>query len=197
MSEIHTDVERRACGECRVDLLEDRKIRGYAIVFNKPSENMGGFREVIRPDAVERTFKEAIDVRALVDHDSSKIIGRLSAGTLRLQRKQKGLWVEIDPPNTSAARDIVESIDRRDVTGMSFAFQVIEDDWSEVDKMPMREILDMRFNEISVVTFPAYDATSVQVAQRSLQQFKASHHPRNDRWREQWHEIQVVKQGLG
>jgi len=171
--EAIADLERRAFGECRVDLSEDRKIRGYAVVFNSPSENLGGFREIIKPEAVDRTLKEGIDVRALVDHDTSKIIGRMSAGTLQLRKKSKGLYSEIDPPDTTVARDILTSIDRRDVTGMSFAFRVLEDDWIEVDGFPMREVLDMRISEVSIVTFPAYPQTDVQVAQRALQRFEA------------------------
>lgn len=141
-------------------------IEGYAIVFNKLSLNLGGFREVIRPQAIERTLKEGIDVRALVDHETAKIIGRVSAKTLRLKADAKGLAVEIDPPNTGAARDVVESISRRDITGMSFAFRVMPDgdDWEMVDEMPIRHVLDMRVLEVSPVTFPAYPDTEVDVA---------------------------------
>lgn len=195
MSEACVDLELRNCGECRVDLAEDRKIRGMAIVFNNPSENLGGFREVIRPQAVDRTFKENIDVRALVDHDTAKIIGRLTAGTLKIQKKRAGLSVEIDPPNTSIARDILESIDRRDVTGMSFAFRVMDDDWTEDENgMPLREVLDMRISEISVVSFPAYADTSVIVAKRSLEQFRATHQRFPD-WRERWHDMNRMRFG--
>lgn len=195
MSERLGDLEIRDVGECRVNLLEDRKIRGCAIVFNKPSENLGGFREVILPEAVDRTLSEAIDVRALVDHDTAKIIGRLTAGTLRLQKKPKGLFVEIDPPNTTAARDILESVNRGDVSGMSFGFRVLDDAWSEDENgMPLREVLDMRISEVSVVTFPAYSATSVEVAKRSLAQFQAAKRKSTD-WRAQYAEIQRVRTG--
>lgn len=196
MSEPFADLERRACAEeCRVDLAEDRKIRGYAIVFNKPSLNLGGFREVVRPEAVDRTFKEAIDVRSLVDHDTAKVLGRMTAGTLKLQKKPKGLFIEIDPPNTSFARDIIESISRGDVREMSFAFRVLEDEWSEDDEgFPLRELVDIRISEISPVTFPAYEATSVQVAKRSLEQFQASRRQRYE-WRAKWNEIQRL--GIG
>ncbi len=189
------DVERRSSGECRVDLQEDRRIRGMAIVFNQPSENLGGFREVIHPEAVDRTFREAIDVRALVDHDSAKIIGRLQAGTLSLKKKSKGLAVEIDPPNTTVGRDIVESVNRGDVSGMSFAFRVIEDDWTEDENgMPIRDVLDMRISEVSIVTWPAYLATSVEVAKRSLQEYQATRRKHTD-WRAQWAEIQRLRHG--
>lgn len=198
MSEAFVDLERRIIGECRVDLAEDKKIRGLAIVFNKLSENLGGFREVIRPEAVDRTLRENLDVRALVDHDSSKVLGRNRAGTLAMKKTSKGLAVEIDPPSTTYARDILESVSRGDVTGMSFEFQVMPDgvEWSEEEDYLLREIFDMKIREISVVTFPAYPQTDVQVAKRAMQAFQEAH-PKQKRtlWRAQFHEIQRIAHG--
>jgi uncharacterized protein len=115
-----SNIERRyAIGEVRVDTDGDRKIRGLAIVFNSRSVDLGGFIEIIKPEAVDRTLREGLDVRALVDHDTSKILGRTRAGTLQLRKGRSGLEVLIDPPNTTAARDILESMERGDVTGMA------------------------------------------------------------------------------
>lgn len=166
--------ERRSSGEVRVDLSEDKKIRGTAIVFNSRSLDLGGFTEIITPQAIDRTLREAIDVRALVDHDTAKILGRKSAGTLSLRKARRGLEVEIDPPGTSYARDVLESLSRGDITGMSFGFRVLEDDWHLEEGLPVREILDMEVHEVSIVTFPAYESTDVNVAKRALQQFQAS-----------------------
>lgn len=170
-------VERRAFVECRVDAVDSRRLRGYAIVFNVRSQNLGGFQEVIAPEAIDRTFKEAIDVRALVDHDSAKVLGRLRAGTLQLQKDGTGLRVTIEPDlEISYARDISRSVARGDINGMSFAFRTVEDDWNYDDEdIPMRTVVDMRVSEVSVVTFPAYTQTDVQVAQRSMQDFAAAH----------------------
>src|SRR5690349_10498157 len=102
-------LERRYLGDVRVEAGASRTIRGYAIVFNALSQDLGGFREIIKPEAVDRTLSEALDVRALVDHDPGKVIGRTRAGTLTLRKDKTGLKVVIDPADTTYGRDILES----------------------------------------------------------------------------------------
>lgn len=165
------ELERRAAAGVGA---EGRRVRGYAIVFGELSEDLGGFREVIEPSAVDRTFSEQIDVRALIDHDPGKVIGRKTAETLRLVKDDRGLLVEIDVPKTGAGDDILELVGRRDVSGMSFTFSVVRpagERWERRDGQPVRIVTDSRILEVSIVTFPAYSATDVQVAQRSLQAF--------------------------
>jgi Escherichia/Staphylococcus phage prohead protease len=171
------DYEIRMCdvSDVRVESRGVAKmIRGYAIVFNSLSEPiMGLFREKIAPQAMERTINEGIDLRALVDHDSAKILGRRSAGTLRYESDTHGLRTEIDPPDTTTALDIIQSIQRRDVTGMSFAFRTLKDEWDETtEPYPTRTVLDMLVREVSIVTFPAYPST--EVAMRSLSAYRQS-----------------------
>lgn len=181
-----SDLERRFTGgELRADIGETGfapTIRGYAIVFGLPSEDLGGFREIIHPDAMRRTLEEGIDLRAFVDHDAARIIGRLSAGTLRAKPDARGLAVEIDAPNTSHGRDIVESIRRRDVSGMSFAFRTLADDWAKRGGEIIRTVLDMRVSEVSVVSQPAYPDTTAAV--RALQAFQGRpiEHLRREHW---------------
>lgn len=190
---VKGEIERRTYGEIRLDQSGDRKLRGYAIVFNKLSLDLGGFRERIMPEAVSRTLSENLDVRALVDHDSARIIGRTRAGTLRLKSDGHGLGIVIDPPNTTAARDILESIERGDVTGMSFAFRTLEDDWHMEDGEPIREVFDMRISEVSIVSFPAYPDTDVQVAQRALQTFQAGMKGKHNKaWWQRWHKTRLA-----
>jgi HK97 family phage prohead protease len=154
-------------------------IRGYAIVYNRLSEVLGVFREQIAPEAVTRTLAEGIDLRALVDHDPKAVLGRLKAGTLRVDTDPHGFKVDIDPPNTTAGRDVVESIRRGDISGMSFAFRTLKDAWDETADPPIRTVLDMLVREVSIVTFPAYPQT--EVAMRSLtavRQAQAAQYPR-------------------
>jgi uncharacterized protein len=166
--------ERRAWAECRAEASDNgKKIRGYAIVFNSPSVDLGGFREIIDASAVDRTLNEGLDVRALVDHDSSKVLGRTRAGTLTLRKDSRGLRIEVEPDDEiSYARDIMRAVARGDVSGMSFGFRVIEDEWNYDGKVPVRTVTDMRVSEVSVVTFPAYQSTDVAVAQRSLRAYQ-------------------------
>jgi uncharacterized protein len=158
-------------------------IRGYAIVYNRLSEELatpfGVFREQIAPEAITSTLTGGVDLRALVDHNPEKPLGRVKAGTLRLETDAHGLRVEIDPPNTTAGHDIVESIRRGDVNGMSFAFRTLKDEWDEAVTPMIRTVRDMLVREVSVVTFPAYPQT--EVAMRALvaaRQAQAGRFPR-------------------
>jgi uncharacterized protein len=142
------------------------KIRGYAAVFNVLSEPLFGFRERILPGAFAKSLTK--DIRALVNHDSSKIIGRNKANTLTLREDKKGLYVEITPPNNTLGRDVVESIRRGDLDQMSFGFQTPEggDHWTKEEGKTIRELIGVSLFDVSVVAFPAYTQTSVAV--RSL-----------------------------
>lgn len=180
-------LERRASpAAATADLSDDRLIRGYAVVFDVLSQDLGGFKERILPEAVNRSLKA--DVMALVDHDTAKVLGRTKAGTLSLRKDKRGLLSTIEPDTEiTYARDIVRAVSRGDVTGMSFGFRVLEDDWHKEDGQPVRDVIDMEIMEISVVTFPAYMETDVAVAQRSLQLFQAQAVPYH--WRAKYHDI--------
>lgn len=155
-------IERRALAappEVRAD--NGVKIaRGYAALFNSEADIGGYFREVIAPGAFSETLKTA-DVRALVDHDSGRVIGRSSAGTLRLKEDDKGLSVEIDLPDTTDGRDLAVSLERGDISGMSFGFVVTHDEWDETSDPPTRTIHQVDLREVSAVAWPAYDDTEI------------------------------------
>lgn len=142
-------------------------LRGYAAVFNADSEMLGWFIERIAPGAFDKTLAEGADVRALVDHDSGKILGRSKSGTLRMEVDDHGLAVEIDPPDTSAGRDVVESVRRGDLDGMSFAFTTVSDSWETKDKAQVRTLKEVELHDVSVVAYPAYPDTNV--ALRSME----------------------------
>jgi HK97 family phage prohead protease len=134
-------------------------IIGHAAVFNRYSQNLGGFVEQIAPGAFKRTLEHGADARALFNHDPSAILGRTIAGTLRLNENEKGLHYEIDIPDTTVGRDLLTSIQRGDITQSSFGFRVLDDDWAETDQgYPLRTVreVSMAEGDVSPVTFPAY-----------------------------------------
>lgn len=170
------NIERRAATIAH----EGTVIRGLAIPFNSLSEDLGGFRELFEPSAIDRTLAEEIDVRALVDHDPAKIIGRMKAGTLTLRKASDGLHVAIDVPDTTVGRDVLTLVRRGDVSGMSIGFRVMPngDRFEQRGAQLVRIVSDARILEASIVTFPAYAATDASVAQRALQVFRTSRSPR-------------------
>lgn len=176
-----SDIERRAflCSELRAEDGEGDglpTIVGHAAVFNQRSEDLGGWFEVIVPGAFDRAL-ESDDVRALVDHDPSKIIGRIKAKTLELRADDVGLFSTIKPPDTVPGRDIMTSIRRGDVDSMSFSFTVDEDGQEIVfldDGTMIRKVFNVtRLFDVSPVSFPAYVDTDVSV--RSMLEYQKAH----------------------
>ncbi|MCX5570611.1 HK97 family phage prohead protease [Kaistia nematophila] len=151
-------VERRAEGDTTT-------VSGYAATFGDVADIGGYFKEVLARGAFTKTLQKA-DVRAFFDHDRGRVLGRTTAGTLRLQEDAKGLAVEIDLPDTSDGRDIRTLIERGDISGMSFGFVVLRQEWDESGEIPLRTILEVELREVSIVSEPAYDGTSI--ALRSL-----------------------------
>lgn len=138
------------------------KLSGYAAVFNTMSEELWGFRELIAPGAFKRTLSENADVRALFNHDANQVLGRSTSGTLTLAEDDKGLAVTMFPPDTASGRDTVTLVERGDVSQMSFGFITKKDAWEyKDDGSAIRTLLDVDLFDVSVVTYPAYTATSV------------------------------------
>ena len=146
-----------------------KTLRGHAAVFDSLSENLGGFREQITPGAFDGVLED--DVRALFNHDSNFVLGRTRAGTLNLSIDERGLAYEIDMPDTTTAKDLMESIKRGDISQSSFGFRVEDDDWSkDEDGRVIRTIKKVgSLLDVSPVTYPAYQATDATM--RSLEQF--------------------------
>lgn len=156
------DIERRTY-DVELRAADGGAIVGYAAVFNSESRLIGGaFKEVILPGAFKRAVVED-DVRALWNHDQNYVLGRTKSGTLRLREDDHGLHTETDPPDTQWARDFRESIRRGDVDQMSFSFKVPEggDRWEQRGRELVRYVSEVELFDISPVTFPAYEATTV------------------------------------
>ena len=142
---------------------ENRSLSWFPAVFDSLSEDLGGFREVIKPRAFTKTTQEQ-DIRALWNHDPNYVLGRNKAQptpTLDLHVNRHGLRASVTPPDTQWARDLMVSIDRGDVNAGSFGFQVLKDNWRQDHDTGevIRELQEVRLFDVSVVTYPAYPAT--------------------------------------
>lgn len=166
--------EIRNIGEIRANA-ESRNVDGYAIVFNSLSENLGGFREQILPEAVDGVIEKS-DVMALLNHDQSRGIlarSRYGSGTLALVADEKGLRYTFSAPHTALGDECLEYLRRGDINQSSFAFAVAEDSWEKQgDGTYIRTIKRFeRLYDVSPVFTPAYAETSVSC--RSFDEFKA------------------------
>lgn len=166
--------ERRFSSDMQLQLRGDKPpmIVGYAAVFNTLSDEMKlgesrTYRELIRRGAFAESLASGADIIARFEH--VEILGRTRNGTLRLVEDSRGLRYEIDPPNTTAARDLLELLRRKDITHSSFAFTVRSggDTWRREGVGLIRELLSVRLIDVSPVARPAYAATDA--ALRSLQ----------------------------
>ena len=134
-----------------------RTLEGYASVFGVETR-IKDFREVVMPGAFSASLKR--DVLALVDHDPAKVLGRTKSGTLQLKEDSKGLRFSVALPDTSLARDVLELVNRGDVGGCSFSFQVAPG--GERWQGKRRELRSVVLFEISIVSaWPAYQGTEV------------------------------------
>lgn len=146
------------------------KFTGHAAVFGQRTwigPKRYGFWEEVAPGAFARALKED-DVRFLLEHDPRWILGRNTAGTLSLSEDKVGLAVSSEFPDTSYARDAAESIQRGDLSQMSFGFIPKEERIEELEDGDMLRVLtDVELWDVSVVAFPAYEGTDA--ALRSLE----------------------------
>lgn len=163
--------EIRVISAMQVEEREDgapERLVGYAAVFDTETEIGGYFREKIERGA----FSEALDrddIHALFNHDYGNVIGRRKAGTLALSEDERGLRVEITPPNTQLARDLMENIRAGNIDQMSFAFSMNggRETWDETGEVPLRIIGKVgELYEVSIVPRGAYPTT--EIGMRSL-----------------------------
>lgn len=144
----------------------DLFIEGYFSVFNSPYEICPGLEEVISPGAFADTLGE--DIRALTNHDTTLVLGRNKAGTLTLKEDTHGLWgsIRINSSDSDAV-NTHSRVARGDVDQCSFGFYIEKEDREVLPDGTVRyTILKVRLLEVSVVTFPAYEETSVSARTR-------------------------------
>lgn len=156
---------------------EQMIVEGYALRFNTLSNDLGGFVETISPEALKEA--DLSDVRCLIDHDSSKVLGRTISETLELKVDDEGLYFRCQLPDTTYANNLYTSIKRKDINQCSFGFILSEDDGDSFEKREdglfkrtIRKIKSLF--DVSIVTYPAYNDTDVAPALRSIEAIKES-----------------------
>jgi HK97 family phage prohead protease len=148
-------------------------VSGYAVLWDAVANIGGEFRERFAKGSLTRSLREG-DVRALIGHDRSRVVGRLSAGTLRLTEDSTGLRYEVDADlSTPDGQTIAGTVGRGDVSGVSPGFWVREENWTVNGALPLRTILDASLTEISIVGWPAYEQTSASLS-RAANNFAAA-----------------------
>ena len=146
-------------------------IGGYFVVFNSWTELWDGYYEQVSPKAFESI--DLTDIRALINHNDGLVLGRTKSNTLTLRVDDKGLYGEIKVnPNDQDAVNLYERVKRGDVDQCSFGFQITEEEWEDTDEGYRSTITGVKLFEVSVVTFPAYEDTSVFARSKDILNFR-------------------------
>lgn len=156
----------------RAEQDDEMYIEGYFAVFNRETELFPGAFEEIAPEAFNETLSN--DIRALINHDTSLVLGRNKAGTLELKVDSRGLWgrIKINPRDSDAV-NLYERVKRGDVDQCSFGFDIIEEETEFRDDGTVKWTLKkVDLHEVSVVTFPAYSDTSAHARMKEYEQHK-------------------------
>ncbi len=150
-------------------------LSGWAVVYDEPSVDLGGFVEVVRRGAFTESLKENPDVSARVQHKGGlTTIGRTTNDTLRLRDEEKGLHYEVSLPNTTAGRDIAELVRAGYIDKSSFGFVPraggVRWDYGSVPQV--RELTNLDIHDVSPVDGPAYKQATVEMRSARLFQVK-------------------------
>ncbi len=137
-----------------------RSISGF-IPYNSASVDLGGFVEVIAPGAFRDALQPEADVLSLYSHDISSLLGRTTSGTLTLTDSDAGLRYTVKLPNTSVANDLVELVDRGDISATSFGFNALDADWNYNTDPMVRTLNHVALYEVSPVASPAYEGSAI------------------------------------
>lgn len=147
-------------------------IAGYFAVFDSETELWPGAYESIAKEAFDSTLSG--DIRALTNHDTTLVLGRNKAGTLKLTKDSRGLWGEISINEKDLdAVNLYERVKRGDVDQCSFGFDILDEEteWRD-DNTVKWTIRKVDLHEVSVCTFPAYEDTGVQARHREVEQHR-------------------------
>lgn len=169
---------------------QEKRIEGYFSTFDGVYEIWPGATESVDPHAFDDCLED--DVRCLIDHDTRLVLGRTTAGTLRIGVDEKGLWFSVDiNPEDTDAMNLYSRVKRGDVSGCSFGFDILEEQTDKKEDGSIHwTIKRVKLYEGSVCTFPAYQDTSAEarrndykaIRRREVAQWKAEIKERMDKW---------------
>lgn len=144
--------------------MADNVISGYAVRFHDITTIGNSFRERISPGAFTEALKRN-DIVALIGHDTGRVLGRISAGTLTLTQDRIGLFFSLDvDPKTPSGQEALGTVGRQDVKGCSFAGQFLAEEWEDGgDRLPLRTVTEIDLYEITLTAFPAYSTTDASL----------------------------------
>lgn len=138
-----------------------KRLGGYALKYDRLSQNLGGYVERIAPGAIDKTLAEGTDVLCRFQHEDRYLLGRTSSETLRLSPDTEGLPYEVDVPATDYGQNCLALAERGDLRNSSFAFYTVRDDWGLTDQgFPMRTLVEIKLVDVAPVVQPAYLDTS-------------------------------------
>jgi HK97 family phage prohead protease len=167
---VRTDIQRRSTTtelELRGAAGSGAVLAGHAAVFDRETVVSNLFREKVGRSAFRKTLADGADVRCLLDHVPSQLLGRTRARTLTLEEDDIGLAFAVRLPDTQLAHDTLALVERGDLSECSFAFSIIREDRQEPvegESLPLFTLREVRLFDVSLVAYPQYDGTDVAVA---------------------------------
>ena len=171
-------------GDTATSTSESRHIEGYAIVFNSLSNDLGGFREIIEPTAIDDELIKNSDIVCLKNHNIKEgILARSyhGRGSLKLEIDEHGLHYSFDAPHTQFGDEVLEMVKRGDIAKCSFAFVCGEDTWTKDENGEyIRRVKKIKnLYDVSLVYHPAYEETEAIADTRGLDELKAQEEANN------------------
>jgi HK97 family phage prohead protease len=145
-------------------------IAGMVVPYNQPSEDLGGFREIIKPGAFTAALEGTGDMRADVEHDRSKLLGRRKNGRLVFDDQADALYATIMPPNTQLGKDTLEEVrtGQRDAMSVSYATAGCEAHFRRQDGELIREVTKAKRTGVALTAFPVFTQTADTVSLRAF-----------------------------
>lgn len=149
------------------------RITGFAAVYGAETVIAGAFRERLAPGCFRKSLTG--DVVALLAHDPGRVLGRTTAGTLRLTDTRMGLDFVLDADaSTPSGQEAIGTVGRQDVKGCSFGMIVLAEEWrDDGHDLPLRIIKEAQLFEITLTAFPAYETTSAAVLRSDIKSTSA------------------------